>query len=108
IEYGITRELDVTNFSDLYFGEIFLLYNDVKNADGLKNKLRYIFMPPGWTPVSVAETASVLRQEFLEKNPELGATSRTKVLTAIKSGFKIEPLQPNGASIYDSYAGGMK
>jgi len=108
IEYGITRELDVTNFSDLYFGEIFLLYNDVKNAEGLKNKLRYIFMPPGWTPVSVADTASVLRHEFLEKNPELGATSRTKVLTAIKSGFKIEPLQPNGASVYDSYAGGMK
>jgi len=84
-EYGISRELDVTNFSDLYFGELLLLYRDVKNARGIKNKLLYIFMPPGWSPASSAQTAAVLRQEYLKTNPELGMTSKTRFFASMKS-----------------------
>jgi sterol desaturase/sphingolipid hydroxylase (fatty acid hydroxylase superfamily) len=84
-EYGISRELDVTNFSDLYFGELLLLYRDVKNASGIKNKIRYILKPPGWSPVSAANTAAVLRQEFLKINPGLGITSRERIFSSIKS-----------------------
>ncbi len=58
-DYGITRDLDVTNFTDLYFGEIYLLYRDVKNAKGIKNKLLYIIMSPGWSP------AGQLKQPWL-------------------------------------------
>jgi hypothetical protein len=86
IDYGIRRELDVTNFSDLYFGELYLLYHDVKNAKGIKNKLLYTVMPPGWTPASAAKTASALRRDFLETNPALGVTSKNRFLAAIKSG----------------------
>jgi sterol desaturase/sphingolipid hydroxylase (fatty acid hydroxylase superfamily) len=85
IDYGITRDLDVTNFSDLYFGEIYLLYCDVKNAKGIKNKLLYIIMPPGWTPASSAKTALALRRDFLETNPELGVTSKNRFFAAIRS-----------------------
>lgn len=84
-EYGIMRELDVTNFSDLYFGELLLLYRDVKNANGLNNKLSYIFMPPGWNPASVSKTAPALRREFLKANPALGLTSREKLLHALRT-----------------------
>ncbi len=82
--YGIKRDLDVTNFSDLYFGEILLLYRDLKNAAGIKNKLLYLVMPPGWTPESGSETASALRRDFLKANPTLGATSKNRLLTAIR------------------------
>lgn len=88
-EYGVTRDLDITNFTDLYFGEIFLLWRDVKNARGFKNKLLYIFMPPGWTPVSADKTASALRGGFLKTNPELGVTSRNRLLKAIR--FLLKP-----------------
>lgn len=107
-EYGITRDLDVTNFSDLYFGELLLLYRDVKHAAGIKNKLSYIVMPPGWTPVCADKTASAVRRDFLKTNPALGATSRNRFLSAIKSGFKMDKFKANGASIHDSYAGEIK
>lgn len=87
IDYGIGRDVDVTNFSDLYFGEFFLLYRDLKNADGIKNKLLYILMPPGWTPGCVAKTAAALRQDFLTTNAELGYTSKNRFLTAIKTRY---------------------
>jgi hypothetical protein len=97
INYGINRELDVTNFSDLYFGEILLLWLDVKNARGIKNKLSYILMPPGWTPKDMAKTASALRREFLKTNAALGATSKTRILTAIKSCSEMYRLKVRGA-----------
>ncbi len=97
---GITRDLDVTNFSDLYFGEILLLYRDVKNAAGIKNKLLYIVMPPGWTPVSSAETAVAIRRDFLRANPGLDETSRHRLLTAFKSCFKWNRPQVNDASVF--------
>ena len=92
-DYGVTRDLDVTNFSDLYFGEILLLWRDVKNADGIKNKLLYIVMPPGWTPECTSKTAPAVRREFLKTNPALGITSKNRVFAAIKSGFKIDKLE---------------
>ena len=92
-EYGVTRELDVTNFSDLYFGEIFLLWEDIKSAEGIKNKLLYIIMPPGWTPISAAKTALALRSDFLKTNPELGTTSRSRFLAAIRSAISLDKVK---------------
>jgi len=100
-EYGITRELDVTNFTDLYFGEILLLWRDVKNAAGIKNKLLYIIMPPGWTPASIDKTASALRGGFLKTNPELGMTSRNRLVRAIKSSFRAgKPKSEEGTPVF--------
>ncbi|MBS1530169.1 MAG: sterol desaturase family protein, partial [Bacteroidetes bacterium] len=92
-EYGIMRELDVTNFSDLYFGELLLLWRDVQNTPGIRNKLLHIFMPPGWTPQSSGKTALALRQEFLKTNPELGVTSREKMLISLRSRFSPDKLK---------------
>jgi sterol desaturase/sphingolipid hydroxylase (fatty acid hydroxylase superfamily) len=97
IDYGITRELDVTNFSDLYFGELYLLYRDVKNAEGIKNKLLYIIMPPGWAPDGSAKTALAVRRDFLEANPEWGVTSKNRFLAAIRSGSKMYKLKVKGS-----------
>jgi len=88
VDFGLIRELDVTNFWDLYFGEFLLLYRDVKKAGTIKNKIFYIVMPPGWTPECAAQTASALRRDFLKANPGLDATSKNRLLAAIKSGSK--------------------
>jgi sterol desaturase/sphingolipid hydroxylase (fatty acid hydroxylase superfamily) len=90
IEYGITRDVDVTSFIDLYFGECILLFKDVKKAKGIKNKIRYLFMPPGWTPDSREKTAAVIRDSFLQNHVELGKTSRR---------FLINPVNNFGTSI---------
>jgi sterol desaturase/sphingolipid hydroxylase (fatty acid hydroxylase superfamily) len=76
IEYGITRKIDVTSFIDFYFGEIILLFKDIKNAKGIKNKFLFLVKPPGWNPESIEHTAATVRSNFLKENPGLGLTSR--------------------------------
>jgi sterol desaturase/sphingolipid hydroxylase (fatty acid hydroxylase superfamily) len=85
IEYGITREMDVTNFIDFYFGECICLYNDLKATKGIRNKLALAFMPPGWTPESSEKTAIAVRQKFLEGQEQLGKTSRDFILEKLKA-----------------------
>jgi sterol desaturase/sphingolipid hydroxylase (fatty acid hydroxylase superfamily) len=85
IEYGITREMDVTNFVDFYFGECICLYQDLKSTKGFRNKLALAFMPPGWTPESREKTAIVVRQKFLVGQEQLGKTSRDYILDKLKS-----------------------
>lgn len=64
-EYGITRPWHVGSFWDFYFGEIVALGRDVKQAPGIRNKLAYIVMPPGWSHTGKHKTASAVRAEFL-------------------------------------------
>jgi len=85
IEYGITREMDVTNFVDFYFGECICLYKDLKSTHGFKNKLSLLFMPPGWTPESREKTATVVRQQFLAGQEHLGKTSRDFLIEKLKT-----------------------
>ncbi len=62
--YGITRKMNPNNFVDVYFGEIVALWKDVRKAPGIKNKLLYIVMPPGWSHTGNHSTAKVVREEF--------------------------------------------
>jgi sterol desaturase/sphingolipid hydroxylase (fatty acid hydroxylase superfamily) len=65
IDYGITREMDTNSFTDVYFGELVSLWKDVVAAPGLKNKILYVFMPPGWSHAGEYETAYSLRHDFI-------------------------------------------
>ena len=67
VEYGITRDMDSSNFMDVYFGEIVALVKDVANAPGLLNKIKYIIMPPGWHHSGEHRTAKVVRAAYLDK-----------------------------------------
>lgn len=64
IDYGITREMKKNSFLDAYFGEITALARDVRHAPGLKNKLLYIFMPPGWSHTGEHATSTVLKNKL--------------------------------------------
>ena len=65
-EYGITRKVNSGNFFDVYFGEIIALAKDIAQAPGLKNKLFYVFMPPGWNHTGVHKTSKIVRTTYLE------------------------------------------
>ncbi len=67
IRYGITRKMDSGNFMDVYFGEFVALAKDVWKAPGLKNKILYIFMAPGWSHTGDHQTAKIVRKEYLEE-----------------------------------------
>ncbi len=68
IEYGITRPMNPGSFLDMYFGEIAALWRDVKNGPGIKNKLLYLVMPPGWSHTGEHKTAKMIRDEFRRRN----------------------------------------
>lgn len=72
IEYGITRKMDSGNFLDVYFGEIIALAKDVWSAPGLKNKLLYIIMPPGWHHTGEHQTAKLVRGNFIKRKTAKG------------------------------------
>ncbi|RXK48738.1 sterol desaturase family protein [Aquirufa rosea] len=63
VEYGITREMKSNDFLDAYFGEIIALAKDVYHAPGLKNKILYVFMPPGWSHTGQHKTATAIKKE---------------------------------------------
>ena len=65
-EYGITRKVNSGNFFDVYFGEIIALAKDIAQAPGLKNKLFYVFMPPGWNHTGEHKTSKIVRTTYLE------------------------------------------
>jgi len=75
IEYGITRKINANSFLDVYFGEITSLSRDVAKAPGIKNKILYMFMPPGWSHTGDHKTASVIK-----KNLKSTEREREKVL----------------------------
>lgn len=67
IEYGITRDMDSASFMDVYFGEIIALVKDVAKAPGFMNKIKYIFMPPGWHHSGEHRTAKIVRNNYLDE-----------------------------------------
>ena len=66
IEYGITRPVNTRNFFDVYFGEFVGLGRDIAKAPGIKNKLLYIIMPPGWSHTGDHKTATEVKRAYLE------------------------------------------
>ena len=67
IEYGITRKMNSGNFMDVYFGEFLALFKDVARAPGLKNKLLYIVMPPGWSHTGEHQTSKLVRGAYIKE-----------------------------------------
>lgn len=78
IEYGITREMDSGNFMDVYFGEFTALFKDIMKAPGIKNKVMYAFMPPGWSHTGDHKTSKITRAEFFRNNPAYNASLKVE------------------------------
>ncbi|MGO4261955.1 sterol desaturase family protein [Lysobacter sp. TAB13] len=65
IEYGITRPMKPGSFLDAYLGEFHALGRDIAKAPGLKNKLLYLVMPPGWSHDGDHKTAEASKRAWL-------------------------------------------
>lgn len=66
VEYGITREVNTASYADLHFGEFSRLWSDVRRADSWREKLGYIFHPPGWKPGDRSGTVAAAKAAGLE------------------------------------------
>jgi sterol desaturase/sphingolipid hydroxylase (fatty acid hydroxylase superfamily) len=64
VEYGITREVDSESWIDVQLGEFAALWVDLKQAPSLKDKLCYLFMPPGWSHTGKHKTVTAQRQNM--------------------------------------------
>ncbi len=59
--YGLTKQVDTYNLLRLQYGDYVEIVRDVRSTPRLRDKLGYLFGPPGWTPAdSTAPTDTVL------------------------------------------------
>lgn len=63
VEYGLTKPLEKQDPFTLIFHEWIEMIKDVKRAPTLKDKLMYIFGPPGWSHDGSKKTSRQLRLE---------------------------------------------
>ena len=70
VEFGLNRLINTDNFWDVYFGEFPLLWMDVRSAKGLTNKIKYVFMPPGWRPDTPCLTVKQLKKSVAARVPQ--------------------------------------
>ena len=62
VQYGITREVNSESWLDVQLSEFALLWRDLKHAPGLRNKLLYLLMPPGWPHTGEHKTVTAQRK----------------------------------------------
>jgi len=67
IKYGLTHQPEDTGAVNIIFHEWKALVHDVKKAPGLKNKLGYLFNPPGWSHDGSTQTARVLQRDYKQE-----------------------------------------
>lgn len=62
VRFGLTKNLETYNPIVVIFKEWMEIGRDVKNAKGLKNKLMYVFGPPGWSHDGSRMTSKQMRK----------------------------------------------
>jgi len=76
VVYGLTHQPEDTGPVNIVFHEFKAMTADVKRAPGFKNKLGYMFNPPGWSHDGSTQVAKVMQQELKE------AEKREKLIKA--------------------------
>ena len=65
VKYGLAHQPENNNhFGKVIFHEWQNLSTDLKKTTSFANKLRYLFMPPGWSHDGSTKTAQQLRKEL--------------------------------------------
>lgn len=78
VEYGLTKQPDKDDPFTLIFHEWIEIWKDVKKAPRWKDKLMYIFGPPGWSHDGSKKTSEQLRKELLQNRPEVSDALKRK------------------------------
>lgn len=66
VKYGLTSQPKDTGAFNIIFHEFIALKNDIKNAPSIKDKIRYLINPPGWSHDGRSKVAKILQQELKE------------------------------------------
>ena len=65
VKYGLTKPVEGLHHpTKIIFHEWQAIGKDLKKKTSLGNKLRYLFMPPGWSHDGSSKTASEMREEL--------------------------------------------
>ena len=67
IHYGLTTQPEGQGAVNIIFHELIALSDDVKKAPGWKNKLKYMFNPPGWSHDGNGKTSKILQKELQDQ-----------------------------------------
>ena len=67
IKYGLTHQPEDKSAVNIIFHEWKALLQDVKHAQGFKNKVLYLLNPPGWSHDGSTQTANVLQRQYNEQ-----------------------------------------
>jgi sterol desaturase/sphingolipid hydroxylase (fatty acid hydroxylase superfamily) len=54
VQYGLTKNIRTANPIKMAYQEMASIVSDVKQADNLNERLRYVFAGPGWEPEAAA------------------------------------------------------
>ena len=74
VVYGLTRNLGSFNPWRVLVHEYVDLYRDVRRSDGWRDRLRYVFEPPGWSHDGPDKRAKILRAQMgLRSEPRRGS-----------------------------------
>jgi sterol desaturase/sphingolipid hydroxylase (fatty acid hydroxylase superfamily) len=64
--YGITKNIHTYNLFKIASHEYVDLWHDIKAAPAFADKVKYLFMPPGWSPSGPDLRAKTLRKQLAE------------------------------------------
>jgi sterol desaturase/sphingolipid hydroxylase (fatty acid hydroxylase superfamily) len=67
VEFGITRDVNTSSFTDVHFGEFILLWRDLKSAHSIREVVGYLFQPPGWSPNGEHQTATARKKRAMQQ-----------------------------------------
>lgn len=67
VKYGLTKNIETYNPLTMVFHEWKAIWSDLKKQTSFKNKLMYVFGPPGWSHDGSTKTSSQLREELAQK-----------------------------------------
>lgn len=62
--YGLTTQIDTHNPLLIEWAGVRWLWRQVRSADRWADKLRYLYMPPGWRHDGPGETAEAIRAQY--------------------------------------------
>lgn len=68
VQFGITKNIHTHNLVKITFHELKNLAKDVRRSDKIKDKLRYLFLSPGWSHDGEDQRAEVLRKKIASEN----------------------------------------
>lgn len=71
VRYGLTKPIEgPDHVGHVITHEWKALAQDIKQAPGWRNKLRYLFMPPGWSHDGSSKTANQMRKEWATRRAD--------------------------------------